>query len=127
MLRLTYFPLTWKFAQNIMVPKPGKSVNEVNSHRPISLLPTTSKLYDKLLLSRISIDIDLPTIIPAFQFGFRKLHSTIQQTNRIVNKTSASLEEKSLCTATFLDLTQAFDNVWHTGLLYMIKNFFPSP
>jgi hypothetical protein len=90
-----------------MVPKPGKPINEVNSHRPISLLQTPSKLSDKLLLSRISIDIDLPIIIPDFQFGFRKHHSTIQQTNRIVNKISASIEEKSLCTATILDLTQA--------------------
>jgi hypothetical protein len=127
MLRLTHFPLIWKFAQIIIVPKPGKPINEVNSRRPISLLPTPSKLFEKLVLSRISIDIDLPTIIPDFHFGFRKHHSTIQQTNKIVNKITASLEEKSLCTATFLNLIHAFDKVWHTGLLYKIKNFFPIP
>ena len=127
MLRLAYFPLIWKFAQIIMVPKPSKPINEVSSHRPISLLPTPSKLFEKLLLSRISTDIDLPTIIPDFQFGFRKHHSTVQQTNRIVNKIAASLEEKSFCTAAFLDLTQAFDKVWHSGLLYKIKNFLPTP
>jgi hypothetical protein len=76
-----------------MVPKIGKPINEVNSHRPISLLPTPSKLFGKLLLSRISFDIDLPTIIPDFQFGFRKHHSIIQQTNRIVNKITERIEE----------------------------------
>lgn len=38
-----------------------------------------------------------------------------------------SLEEKTLHTAVFLDVAQAFDKVWHTGLLYKIKNVFPSP
>jgi hypothetical protein len=72
MFRLTHFPLIWKFTQIIMVPEPGKPINEVSSHRPISPLPTPSKLFEKLLLSRMRIDIDLPTVTPDFQFGFRK-------------------------------------------------------
>lgn len=127
MLRLLYYPLMWKFAQIIMIPKPGKPVNEVNSFRPISLLPIPSKLFEKLLMKRIRNDLDLSTIIPEYQFGFRKRHSTIQQTHRIVNKIASSLEEKTLCTAVFLDVAQAFDKVWHTGLLYKIKNTLPSP
>jgi hypothetical protein len=31
------------------------------------------------------------------------------------------------CAAVFLDVAQAFDKVWHTGLLYKTKNTFPSP
>jgi hypothetical protein len=74
-----------------MVPKPGKPINKVNSHQPISLLPTSSKLFEKLLLSRISFDTDLPTIIiPDFQFGFGKHHSTIQQTNKQNSKQNHS-------------------------------------
>jgi hypothetical protein len=48
-------------------------------------------------------------------------------THRIVNKIAASLEEKQGCTAAFLDIAQAFDKVWHTGLLYKLKNKLPSP
>jgi hypothetical protein len=36
MLRLSYFPALWKFAQITMIPKPGKPANEV-TYRPISL------------------------------------------------------------------------------------------
>jgi hypothetical protein len=117
----------WKFAHIIMIHKPGKPANEVNSYRPISLLPVTSKLIEKLLLKRIRNNLDLSTVIPDYQFGFREEHSTIQQAHRIVNKIATSLEEKTLCTAVFLDVGQEFDKVWPTGLLYKIKNTFHSP
>ena len=45
-LRLSYYPLLWKFAQ-IMVPKAGKPVDDVTSYRPISLLPIPSKVFEK--------------------------------------------------------------------------------
>jgi hypothetical protein len=32
-----------------------------------------------------------------------------------------------LCTAVFLDVAQAFDKVWHTGLLYKLKATLPGP
>ena len=35
MLRLSYYPLLWKFGQIIMVPKPGKPAHDVTSYRPI--------------------------------------------------------------------------------------------
>ena len=60
-LRLSYYPLLWKFAQIIMVPKPGKPVAEVASYRPISLLPIPSKVFEKLLLKRLRSDIDFST------------------------------------------------------------------
>jgi hypothetical protein len=58
MVRLAYFPITWKFAQIIMIYKPGKPSNRVTSHRPISLLPITSKIFERLLLKRIQTDVD---------------------------------------------------------------------
>jgi hypothetical protein len=127
MLRMSYYPIVWKFAHIMLIPKPGKPANEVNSYRPISLLPVTSKLFEKLLLKRIRNYLDLSTVIPDYQIGFRDGHSTIQQMHRIVNKFATSLEEKILCTAVFLDIAQAFDKVWHTGLLYKIKNTSPGP
>jgi hypothetical protein len=126
-LRMSYYPNMWKFAQIIMIPKLGKPANEVNSYRPISLLPVTSKLSEKLLLMRIRNDLDLSTVLPDYQFGFREGHATIQQTHRIVNKIATSLEEETLCTTVFLHVAQAIDKVWHTGLLYKIKNTFPQP
>jgi hypothetical protein len=121
-LRLSYFPTTWKYAEIIMVHKPGKPSHDPSSYRPISLLPVTSKVLERLLFKRIYADHELRTILPNHQFGFRKRHSTIHQVHGIVNEISKSLEEKRICHAVFLDISQAFDKIWHRGLLFKLKN-----
>jgi hypothetical protein len=111
MLLLSYFPLLWKFAQILMVPKPGKPAHDVASYRPICLLPNPSKVFEKLLLKRLRSDVDLSHLIPGYQFGFRPGHSPVQHAHRIVNAIVKSLEKRTLCTVVFLDVAQAFDKV----------------
>jgi hypothetical protein len=82
---------------------------------------------ENLVLKGIKNDLDLSTIIPDYQFGFRERQFTIQQMHKIVNKIITSLEEKTPCTAVFLDVSQAFDKVWYNGQLHKIENTFPSP
>jgi hypothetical protein len=96
MLRLSYFPTIWKFAQITMIPKPGKPANEVTFYRPISILTIASKIFEKRLLNRIRSDTEIQSIKTDYQFGFREHHSTIQQTNRIVSKITVSLEKKTI-------------------------------
>jgi len=86
MFRVSYYPLLCKFAQIIMAPKPGKPVDDVTSYRPISLLPNSSKFFEKLLLKRLRSDIDLSTLFPDYQFRFRAGHSTIHQKHRVVHE-----------------------------------------
>jgi hypothetical protein len=81
----------------------------------------------QLLLKSLRSDADLSALLPDYQFGFQAGHSTIHQTHRIVHEIAKSLEGKRLCTAVFLDVTQAFDKVRHTGLLYKIKTTLRSP
>jgi hypothetical protein len=127
MLRLTYFPVTWKFAQIIMIHKPGKAPHRVTSYRPISPLPLLSKIFERILLKRIQVGTDINGTIPPHQFVFREHHSNTQQCHRIINEILKSLEEKKLCTAAFLDIQQAFERVWNDGLLYKLKATLPTP
>jgi hypothetical protein len=60
-------------------------------------------------------------LIPNHQFGFRQRHSTIEYTHRIVQRINEALENKQYCSAAFLDISQALDKVWHTGLLYKLR------
>ena len=128
MLRLGYFPQTWKVSKIKMIAKQGKDPYQPTSYRPISLLSVTSKLFEKLMLKVfISPIMKSRNILPDHQFGFRECHSTIEQVNRITNEVRRAFEEKQYCSAIFLDVAQAFDKVWHTGLIFKLKQIFPEP
>jgi hypothetical protein len=53
MLRLSYFPLIWKFSVINIVHKPHKPKHLISSYKPISLLPTLGKILEKIILKRI--------------------------------------------------------------------------
>jgi hypothetical protein len=125
MLKLEFVPAQFKRAQLIVIPKPGKPLTQLTSYRPISLLPVISKVFEKLFLARIHTMIDEGTVMPSHQFGFRRKHGTIEQVHRVAGTIRQCLEKKSYCSAAFLDVSQAFDKVWHPGLLYKIKMFLP--
>lgn len=78
-----YFPLTWKEAQIIMIKKPGKKGNEPGGYRPISILPNISKITERALHKRLEEQLETQEIIPHFQFGFRKEHSTTHALTRL--------------------------------------------
>ena len=116
--KLKYIPHLWKIAEVILILKHGKEPTEVTSYRPISLLPILSKIIEKLLLKRLIEMIKYRKLIPAHQFGFRNKHATIDQVHRITDIIENALEEKKVCAARkTLDVAQAFDKVWHGGLL----------
>jgi hypothetical protein len=124
-LRTGYFQGQWKVTQIIAILKPGKPAEEVTSYRPISLLPILSKLLEKLLLTRIHSILQEKRIIPDHHFGFRQKHATIEKVHRITDVINTAMESNKYCTAAFLDISQAFDKVWHEFLLYKTKTVFP--
>lgn len=124
-LRLNYVPTLWKVAEVIMIAKPGKPPNDVTSYRPISLLPILSKLLEKLFLKHMMPIITERNLIPSHQFGFREKHSTIDQIHRITNIIESAFENKKVCSAVFLDVSQAFDKVWHKGLIHKLRCLLP--
>jgi hypothetical protein len=108
-----------------MIPKPGKNLGEVESYRPISLLPIMSKLFEKLILKRLKPIIAEKHLVPTNRFGLRKNHSKIDQVHRITDVIEKTLENKGVCSAVFLDIAQAFDRVWHRGLLHKLRLLLP--
>jgi retron-type reverse transcriptase len=56
--------------------------------------------------------------IPNRQSSFREKYSIIEQ-----QKINEALENKRYCSAAFLDISQAFDKVWHIALLYKLRLF----
>jgi len=78
---------------------------------------SVSKVFEKLFLQKLMLVIAEKRLIPAYQFGFRSKHVTVKQIHRITNKITLAFEARKYYSAMFLDVSQAFDKVWHDGLL----------
>jgi hypothetical protein len=77
-----------------------------SSYRPILLLDTIGKLFEKILLSRILCEVSGRGLLRHEQVGFRPKHST-----HIVELASGNFEEKRLTGAVWLDVAKAFNTV----------------
>ena len=124
-LRTSKFPLQWKYSLIKMIHKPGKDIYSPSSYRPISLLPICSKVFEKLIYKRLVDILTDQQVIPDHQFGFRTFHSTTHQLHRVTDYIAGALEQKLYATGVFLDVAQAFDRVWHQGLLFKLKTILP--
>lgn len=119
-LKLQYFPSNWKNAIVIPFPKPNKNPNHPSNYRPISLLPTISKILEKLILTRIQIHEKAHPILIPEQFGFRSKHSTTLQLARITDRISTNFNLNKTTTLLTLDIEKAFDTVWHNALIHKL-------
>ena len=125
-IRLEYRPKSLRIAQMIMIPKPAKNPTDFSFYQPISLQPTIKKVLEKLMLKTITKYLNPQDWIPNHQFGFRQAHSTVQQCHRITDGINWAMENQQHCTAAFLHVSQAFDEVRHPGLLLKTKRILPS-
>jgi hypothetical protein len=85
-----------------MILKPGKSLSEMESYRPISLLPIMLKLFEKLILKRLKPIIAEKHLVPTQHFGFRKNHSTTDQVHSVTLQ--ELLKTKACALLSFLTL-----------------------
>ncbi|GFX52835.1 RNA-directed DNA polymerase from mobile element jockey [Trichonephila clavipes] len=122
-----HFPTQWKIANVVMLPKPNQNHKFCQNYRPISLLNTTAKIFESIILNRIKTHCKAIDCIPPEQCGFREGHSTLHQLIRVTNIINEGFASKLYTVGVFLDVKRAFDKMWHDGLTYkMIKLKFPA-
>lgn len=117
-LRLGYFPDQWKLSILITIKKPRKDPTHPSSYRPIALLSSVSKVFEKVILNFLRKEIGQK--IRPEQHAFRESHSTTTQLVKLVDQLCVHRNNKQKTTAVFLDIEKAFDRVWHNGLLYKL-------
>ena len=69
------FPLELKLANVLPLFKSDETML-FNNYHPVSLLCTLSKVFEKIMYSRLLNFLDYHKILIGNQFGFRKLHSS---------------------------------------------------
>jgi hypothetical protein len=117
-IKLNYFPESYKMALVIPVLKPTKRRDRTESYRPISLLNTISKIAEKVIYDRFNRILDMLKIKKRCQFGFKEDHSATQQVARIVNDILINFNKDKNTVMTLLDLEKAFDRIWIDGILH---------
>ncbi len=79
------------------------------------------KCFEKLLFKQIYNFLKANGLLKTNLSGFTPCDSTINQLINICNKIHCQLDNDDEILAVFLDLSKAFDKVWHKGLLYKLK------
>ena len=114
-------PESWKEALIIPIAKPGKPLTRTSSYRPISLLSCVGKLMEAMVNKRLTFSLEQKQALRPSQGGFRCRMSAIDQVARLEAAIHRVLHTKSVLLVCFVDLSNAFDRVWHTGLLYKLS------
>ena len=103
-----------------MLLKPEEPVTLTTSYRPISLISSIMKLFEKVIEQRLRSHLEDIGFINKDQSGFRRAKSTDEHLFRLSQSIMESFNREEHVGAAFLDVEKAFDNVWHNGLRYKI-------
>ena len=103
-----------------------KTNNLKKNHRPISLLPTYVKIFEKLIFCALYEFLCKNQLLTTpSQSRFRPGGSTINQLLSITHKIYSAFEEfPSRETRTiFVDISKAFEKIWHESVLFKSKSY----
>ena len=78
--------------QVIPVLKKGDS-KEINNYRPISILPTISRIFETVIYSQLYEYFELHHIISDSQYGFKKCHSTVYTIIELIDRITDKLDK----------------------------------
>jgi exonuclease III len=116
------FPSKLKIAKIIPIYKKGDNMIFSN-YRPVSLLPSISKVFEKIVFKQIISYFTENDLFFDGQYGFRKEHSTEHAVTELVDRIYDNLDSGKLSLAIFLDLSKAFDMLNHKILLAKLQHY----
>ena len=122
-LKESYFPDCWKVS--LVVPE-FKNVAErstAKNYCAVSLLSVVSKVFEKLANNRIVDHLDKCGLFSDFYYGFTSSRSTADLLTAVSDRIARAFSRSGATRAVALDISKAFDRVWHGDLLHKLKPY----
>ena len=116
------YPSSWKHALVQSVPRKGDRSNPSNYY-PIALPSAIAKVYETLLISHFIKHLESNNLFSEYQHGFRKARSTGDLLFYLTHTWSSSLRNFGESFVVALDISKAFDRVWHKVLLAKLPSY----
>ena len=107
-IQLGYIPTAWKIATLRMLLKPDKLPSLTSSYRPISLISSIMKLFERVIEQRLRLHLEYIGFINKRQSGFRKAKSVDDHLFRLSQSMMESFNRGEHVVASFLDIEKAF-------------------
>ena len=114
------FLSVWK-KSNIAPVHKKNDKQRLNNYRPISVLPICSKIFKRLIFHEMFGFFIENNLISQHQSGFKPGDSCINQLLSITHEIYQLLDEAFDVRSVFLDISKAFDKVWHDGIIFKLK------
>nr|CAH7730879.1 unnamed protein product [Callosobruchus chinensis] len=115
------FPDIWKIAYITPVPKCNMP-RDLKDLRPISILPTLSKIAEKILGTQLQTYLDNNSLLPSVQSGFRSGHSCATALLKITDDILQATDNDEVTALVLLDYSKAFDKINHSLLLAILEH-----
>ena len=122
-LRESCFPDCWKVSLVVLVFKNVRGRSAAKNYRPGSLFSVVSKIFEKLVNNRIVDHLEKCGLFSDFQYGFRSSRSTADLLTVVSDRIARTFNKSGATRAVALDISKAFDIVWHAGLLHTLKSY----
>ena len=101
-------PSIYKLARIVPLYKKGPT-NDCGNYRPVSLLPSLSKILEKAICRQLMLYLHKTQLLCEDQFGFRKRNQTSHVLQSLLNTVSRNAKKDEVTIATYIDLSKAFD------------------
>jgi len=115
-------PKSWKLAHVQPVPKKGSRADP-NNYRPIAITSILCKVMERALNNKLLAHLESNDLLSDHQYGFRRGRSTGDLLVYATHIWSEAIERHGEALAVSLDISKAFDRVWHAGLLSKLPSF----
>ena len=121
-LQCARVPKIWKQANVIPIHK-KESKSLITNYRPVSLLSVMSKMMERIIFKHLYNHFQDNFLLSVWQSGFRPGFSTITQLIELYQGFCTAVDNEKEIRVVFLDISKAFDKVWHDGLLFKLNKF----